>query len=952
MKIFASAYQRLNRLREGVCAAVPSRLDLETCTVPQLERRLTARTLKTVRTLSPWACRELMRRAAARTLDRRSSYHPSCTTPGFGRYLLALYRQVLLHGATLAALHGENLADLARVFDCYQRLSEGMDPAEARRNFYRGLGGFPSFWAPGEALEVEADGPLTRDRRMFFDALASRGAQVSFALGVPHRAEYGELLESFGAFPLRLLETHENPAVRAVLFDESPEGPVPGLRLMRAGGAYRELEQVFRDIHRRLRAPGAPDPHRVAVFVPALAGVMSYVRDLSRRFGVPVYQRAGVPLSALPLTGAMLLLPRLVLGGYRAGDMEAIASNPYWNAFWPGGDADGAGNFSLSLRAFVREARVLGGLESWGACALPRVRAVLALARDLAGRKTLSDFAAFFTDWLRRAEPRLPEWSSRDVRTREALLLLAAGFGRECGWIGSLDQPMDLARFDALLRAETQAASVSGVQGQPTGVQVLELGEGIGCRFDYVYVLTVNDRVVPPVPASDPVLDAGQRRRLGLPSSGVRRQAALMGFYGALASCRLELCLSWQDSSESGDEMIPSYLVEDIRRRLHLASAPAPYGPETLVPTFDRCQTPEDYLRCALAFSTDEATLLRCLPHIRPGPELDYLARKRGLDAEGRETRREWTSGAFGREVSGRVAAGGFELSASALSTLLECPLQWYLRYWAGVREEVPVGGAPDPRLVGTARHRCLQTLMTRFPESAQWESLPPRAVPDALDEAWRHTGVVPRGADGRAFRFFFERDARAIAQTLARESGGEPFRVLACELAFGPGRAQPGVLLPNPAGGGGGVLLTGTLDRLDRVGGGLRVVDYKHADFHSRAVKAGFLAQLSVYLLFVRGHVAARHGADAASVTAACLNLKEDEPEYHALDRLLPEGATADGWFSASAAGPSFSATVWRAVGELMQGRVRAGEGGCGRCLCRTGCPAAGEAADEGEED
>ncbi|MDR1274544.1 MAG: PD-(D/E)XK nuclease family protein [Odoribacteraceae bacterium] len=174
-----------------------------------------------------------------------------------------------------------------------------------------------------------------------------------------------------------------------------------------------------------------------------------------------------------------------------------------------------------------------------------------------------------------------------------------------------------------------------------------------------------------------------------------------------------------------------------------------------------------------------------------------------------------------------RYTVPGQGLSPSALNAYLDCRLKFYFRYVAGIREKEELAEELDQRLLGNVFHETMRALYATLPGGlatavrlealARDEALVERHARAALagmyDEAVSH--VIGDGTNELALAVV----KKYVKKVVEFDGGLAPFTVLSMERKYS---------LPFPAAGGRVVYIEGNIDRADRQGAGVRVIDYK----------------------------------------------------------------------------------------------------------------------------
>lgn len=175
-------------------------------------------------------------------------------------------------------------------------------------------------------------------------------------------------------------------------------------------------------------------------------------------------------------------------------------------------------------------------------------------------------------------------------------------------------------------------------------------------------------------------------------------------------------------------------------------------------------------------------------------------------------------------------------LSPSALGTWLRCPLDFYFRYIARVKDQDPADGRLGSDILGNAVHNALQQLLSPY--------LGLELLPTHLAEAREGVHAVlrnelakelPRAAlDHGHYRLRREMAAKAICDHLQAEEercAKGSTRILAIEATL---QAE---LTP-------GIRLKGRLDRIDLRDGRLTILDVKTGSVNERDLQLGEIAR------------------------------------------------------------------------------------------------------------
>ncbi|MEG2066810.1 MAG: PD-(D/E)XK nuclease family protein [Tannerellaceae bacterium] len=174
-----------------------------------------------------------------------------------------------------------------------------------------------------------------------------------------------------------------------------------------------------------------------------------------------------------------------------------------------------------------------------------------------------------------------------------------------------------------------------------------------------------------------------------------------------------------------------------------------------------------------------------------------------------------------------RSLGGERALSASAINTYLDCPLKFYFSVVEGIKEEDEVSETVESNVFGSILHKVMEELYKRFCG---------KPVTVDLLTAIRKDTAMLQDAIARAFaEIFFKSDVvrpltgqnfligemvrKYVEKVLERDSKLTPFQYLESEK-------KVGCLFT--LSDGTAVRLKGFIDRIDRVGDTVRIIDYK----------------------------------------------------------------------------------------------------------------------------
>ena len=620
----------------------------------------------------------------------------------------------------LAVLYGEYRAELARL---------GLqDRSLLRRRAAELIGGDLAAWDGSPVLAYGFE-DLTGAEWAVVEALSGRADVLVSLPYEPGRAVFASLertaadLAGLAAGRVEELEAqgwYEAPALaylERALFADRPPGPPPPLegavRFLEAAGARAALELVGEDVLALLRA-GTP-AEEIGLVAPSVDSVRAALETAFGSLGIPVSVEGRIALGRTAVGHALLGLLRFAwLGGGRR-ELYAFLRSPYSGL--------------ERRRADFAEGRLRGRAVSSG----PRVEeetvrllghGIPALDELRGAPAPLEGGRAVLQTMLRAAfgleAPPTGEAARLELRAREA----ASGVLEELAEWRTLGGELEP---EAVVAALDRAPVRLGGAREADRVQVLDLLRARTRRFQYVFLLGLEEGVLPRRGTETPFLsderraeleEARRGRRLRRPDQ-VARDRYL--FYTACTRPWRRLTLVREAATEDGRPREPSPFWDEVRSRV----APEDVARWTkrrplsaLVPELERAATERERLRAtSLLAARDEG-------------EARALAR-----ANGWERRLDRALAAFGRPA--RLAnpvvlselAGRTRFSVTEVEQFGDCSSMWLIEKVVQPRE---IEAEVDARLRGQVAHVALNRFYSGLPKRLGME----RPDAERLEEA------------------------------------------------------------------------------------------------------------------------------------------------------------------------------------------------------------------------
>jgi len=656
----------------------------------ELADRLLAAAGTPVRRIGELARRQVIRRCLAGLAAKEAAVlGPARDTPGLVDALDALFRELkaarvepnVFGKALTPGLRTPRNRVLVRLYDEYQKaLQQGEVYDDAGQFWHAAAAVAEGKFGPFGRLAVLAvDGfqdfaPAQLD---MLEALSGRAEQTLITLtwepgrpnlfGVTGRTRE-RLRERFGS-RLREIVVDEPsglPAdlerVRRGLFglpDASPPAAAGAIRIIRAAGRTREVEEVARRIADLVRCPDAR-PGGIAVIVRSIEPYAALVRQVFARHGLEFRVEAGRALADCPIVRAAMALVRLQTEGYSFRALARLVKSNYFDPRAFGADAPTARD---TVR-LAREANLWEGRERYA----ERFQYLLDLERrrllqkfqvssfkfqvengkangpftwnlepgtwnSYAGRLKAIEAAAGFVERLferlampEKASRRAMAARLRDIaqaaglraaavadpsaerRARDIKALL--GFEEVLDEVALLDEDdagqVTLQEFLREVQQGLALASVPAEEPADAPVVVLDARRARALSFDHVFLLGLAEKEFPRRGRRHPFFDDAERRdlrrhKVDLPDAGHDAEQEMLLAYLAMTRARQTLTVAYASLDAQGRPALPSHYLEQLAGLFAAEKGSPPFetteiGTRDLQVDADRLRAPRDLL--------------------------------------------------------------------------------------------------------------------------------------------------------------------------------------------------------------------------------------------------------------------------------------------------------------------------------------------------------------------
>ncbi len=398
---------------------------------------------------------------------------------------------------------------------------------------------------------------------------------------------------------------------------------------------------------------------------------------------------------------------------------------------------------------------------------------------------------------------------------------------------GAFERPLALR-----LLGDALAAARPGYEPRREAVRIVPVGEMHGLEADHVLLLGLAEGRFPPLAPSQSILRAGEMleaEAMGFPLAEPlpeRRQRGLLAVAAALGAARRSLYLSFAEIDGEGG-------VQAAAIRLRHLGEPLPYAPGRAAKAAARAlsrQEAGELLAEAAGRQRDIGRPQEAL--------LSLLAVHREACGEGAHL-----YGLRPAPPEERLGPMPLTFTVTGLERRAACPFISFAHDVLRVEREERAGF--DPAARGALVHQVLKELPAAAPPADEQA----RLVQELVEQAAQAFGVLPLDTpQGLSLRQELATEVARTARLVWEETRRSGFTAAGREVAFG----RRGDLPPLTVIGRDGqdIAIEGRIDRLDRLGRQLRVVDYKvrrRQPFSFARVYHGLDLQIGAYALAAR---------------------------------------------------------------------------------------------------
>ena len=854
-----------------------------------------------------------LQKALSEVAPELTVYRRPSQKPAFLQQLLSLFDELRCYQVTPEALYeasttiqsatGAKLRDLSLLFGAYEaRLRRpGLDARDKLTKLCEHLE--ESRYAEGKDIFLDGFTYFNTQERTVLSVLLRQAKSVTVTLlGEPDSreeifeptlktlAQLRRLAKDAGcAMETEVLEAFDDTALghleRCFFGPEIPwtgeHGPI---RLREAGTVYSEVEQTAADIL-RLTAAGKCRFRDITVAARNMGDYMATIETVFERYGIPAYLSRRSDILEKPVLSLITGVLSAMGGGYEYEDMFRWLKTGL--AGLTPEECDRLENYVLKWeihgQMWLRDLDWTENPDGYGAPwnearqaeldavngLRRRVRELLLpLAEGMKTSKTAGEKVEILYTFIERLSLRSALEAQMHAQAEAGRMQTAEETAQLwdilCGVLDQFveilgDEPMDLEEFTRLFRQILTQYSVGTIPVSLDQVSVSEITRNDRHPTKFLFLLGVNDHVIPDAGQSGGILtddDRDELTQLGVelaPGGMERIGIELQNLYAALTQPTEGLTISYPVTDVSGAELRPAFVVDRVKRlfpgiNIEKESADKEYRLTAVLPALE-------------AAGTD-----------REGKLWQFFEKEGAYEAHLNAMRRsaDLRRGALSPTAVQKLYGQRISMSASRAERLRSCHFAYFMEYGLKAKPRTPA--AFDAPQIGTFLHFLLENVTAEVLSRGGFGAVSEQEL-HALVRKYMDLYVAQELQNfqekSARFRYLFSRlrtTAYAVIDQVAEELRCSDFVPLAFELGFGEGKELPSVVISEP---GAELRLGGKVDRVDGwVKEGklyLRVVDYKSGkkSFDLGAVRTGLDIQMLLYLFTLQKAGKAYFGRD-----------------------------------------------------------------------------------------
>lgn len=638
------------------------------------------------------------------------------------------------------------------------------------------------------------------------------------------------------------------------------------ITVCKAANTVHEANFAARTIRRLVREEG----YRFRDFVIIARSAEDYeeaVELACRQNGIGCFTDKRIPLSAFPvpvavfsaINAAATLSTEDILRFHKTGlgtlEREEISILENYTAIWNINGSAWKQNWDMDVRGFVTEEQNEGDKKALMEINFIRQRAISPILNFREGFKgTALNMTAAIVKLLKEcdAASRLKKLSG-DYKTQGNSFsadALSSSYGMFMGILDSIVNCYNEATIkkEDFTEALYMAVDFASVGTIPQTLDEVTFGSADRIRPScpkVAFILGANQGVFPAGIGKSGLLNIREREQLIENGIDIADNSVCSAtdedylIYTCVCCPSDKLYISYYSSSLMGEEGQPSPFVKTICEKIpcNLVNEPDTVLGDNNIP--ETVQTAFNAYCENFRLNKDDAATLE--KSLEDTDYKDKISALKETQNKNNGISKEAALGLYGKDIY---------MSASKLDTFNRCKFSYFCRYGLRLKKLQPADF--DALQRGTIVHYVLERIVTDYGKGLSGLSV--AEISTAVDkyvEEYLDSVSGYRMVENERMRFIISRISRSLKEVVAQmakefaQSDFEPYR---CEMKIGKDEEIPELVIPYDSGN---IHITGSIDRVDKYGSFIRVIDYKTGSrsFKLPDILFGLNLQMLIYL-------------------------------------------------------------------------------------------------------
>ena len=340
----------------------------------------------------------------------------------------------------------------------------------------------------------------------------------------------------------------------------------------------------------------------------------------------------------------------------------------------------------------------------------------------------------------------------------------------------------DLSDLEQLFRLVSYNSTIKLNSSATSGLQVMGLLEARNLDFDTIYMVGVNEGILPTGKTQNSFIPYQIRKENGLPDYQEKQAIYAYHFYRQLQGAKRVFLLYNASSAESGGE--PSRFLLQLKHELRIRNPKIRYAEEVFLNKTVKAPSP-----LGLSAHKTDAVMAKLMRKLQPG-DADSLKRA---------------------------------LAPTSLSSYIQCPFRFFMRYIMEVKDN-SLDEEVQSNVIGTIVHKTLEKLYRNHRSTVISKDMLTQVIRPSLNSTLQSVidQELSQGLSNVGFNYLNKLNIDKLLERFflfeEQETNEHDLSVIDLEKFLSATLVVNGIPCT----------IAGTLDRIDSYNGTIRIIDYK----------------------------------------------------------------------------------------------------------------------------